>query len=304
MSIRIVHIGNAPDAAALRAAMCADCDVEALRTADAVLRIREGAADLAIVAVERPWQDGLRRLGEVQRAAGSAGVPVLALVPREHPDALVKAFDLGAADCAALPCDPGETAARVRALLRRKSAQDKLSAEARAARQAAFIDPVTGLFNRRHLDEALETAAAAARRRGMPLTVLMLDIDAFKPVNDRFGHACGDRALRAIGAWLSANVRSIDLVARYGGDEIVVVMPETNLATARHVAERLRRLIGANPVPGLPLGETGRLTVSIGVAALDARDVDGAALLARADAALYAAKRAGRNRVESAADAA
>lgn len=304
MNIRVVYIGSVSDAAALRAVLCVECEVAALRTADAVLRIREGQADIAVVAVERPWQDGLRRLGEVQRAAGPAGVPVLALIPREHPDALIKAFDLGAADCAALPCDPGEAAARVRALARRKSAQDRLSAEALAARQAAFIDPVTGLFNRRHLDGALETAAGAARLRGTPLTVLMLDIDAFKPVNDRFGHACGDRALRAIGAWLSANVRSIDLVARYGGDEIVVVMPETNLATARHVAERLRRLIGANPIPGLPLGETGRLTVSIGVAALDARDADGAALLARADMALYAAKRAGRNRVESAANAA
>lgn len=304
MAIRVVNIGSAADAAALGATLGAGSDVATLRTADALLRIREGSADIAIVAVDRPWQDGLRRLGEVQRAAGGAGVPVLALIPREHPDALVKAFDLGVADCAALPCDPEEAAARVRALLKRKSAQDLLSAEARAARQAAFIDPVTGLFNRRHLDTQLELAVTAARLRGTPLTVLMLDIDAFKPVNDRFGHACGDQALRAIGAWLCANVRGIDLVARYGGDEIVVVMPETNLATARHVAERLRRLIGANPVPGLPLGETGRLTVSIGVAALDARDVDGEALLARADAALYAAKRAGRNRVESAADAA
>lgn len=304
MIIRVVYIGNAADALKLCAVLGADFEVTPLRTADAVLRIREGSAELAIAAVERPWQDGLRRLGELQRAAAAAGVPVLALVPREHPDALVKAFEFGVADCAALPCDPGETAARVRALLKRKSVQDQLSAEARAARQAAFIDPVTGLFNRRHLDEALETAASAARLRGTPLAVLMLDIDAFKPVNDRFGHAFGDHALRAIGAWLSANVRSIDLVARYGGDEIVVVMPETNLATARHVAERLRRHIGASPVPAVPLGEARRLTVSIGVAALDARDADGAALLARADAALYAAKRAGRNRVESAADAA
>ena len=304
MIIKLVYVGNAADASDLCAALGAGFEVTPLRTADAILRIREGSAELAVAAVERPWQDGLRRLGDLQRAAAAAGVPVLALVPREHPDALVKAFDLGVADCAALPCDPGETAARVRALLKRKSVQDQLSAEARAARQAACIDPVTGLFNRRHLDQALETSVTAARLRGTPLTVLMLDIDAFKPVNDRFGHAFGDHALRAVGAWLSANVRSIDLVARYGGDEIVVVMPETNLATARHVAERLRRHIGARPVPALPLGEAGRLTVSIGVAALDARDADGAALLARADTALYAAKRAGRNRVESAADAA
>jgi two-component system cell cycle response regulator len=142
------------------------------------------------------------------------------------------------------------------------------------------------------------------------MVVLMLDIDSFKPVNDRFGHAAGDRALKAVAQRLCASVRGSDSVARYGGDELVVLMPDTDLTIARRIAERLRYSVEATPVEAVP-AEAGtgdvaalRITVSIGIAALEAGDIDGAALLARADSALFVAKRAGRNRVETAGSAA
>ena len=305
MSARILIVGNGDAAEQLRDRLPAATQLVALRAADACVRLRDRAADLLIVVLDESWQEGMRQLAQLRQEAFAAAVPVLALVPRNNPEALVRAFDMGVADCAGLPLDAHEASARIGALLRRKSQADRLTAEARDARHRANTDSVTGLFNRYYLDEQLAAAIAAARKRGSPLTLLMLDIDAFKPVNDRFGHAAGDRALRAVAARLSANVRAIDTIVRYGGDELVVMMPDTDIPTARRIAERLRSIVGETPVPGADgSADSMQVTVSIGMAALEARDSDGAALLARADAALFAAKRAGRNRVEAAISAA
>lgn len=278
--------------------------VEAVRATDAAVRVRENRAELLVVVLDEPGHEGMRQLAELRTAAHGNDTPVLALVPRNMPDALIKAFDLGVSDCAGLPIDGGEVRARAAALLRRKRVLDRMSTEARAAQLLANTDAVTGLFNRHYLDSQLGEIVNRARAGGLPLVVLMLDIDAFKPVNDRFGHAAGDRALQAVAARLSASVRGSDMVVRYGGDELVVVMPDTDLATARRIAERLRATVEATPIggPDASAAEV-RITVSIGVAALETSDVDGPALLCRADAALFAAKRAGRNRVETAASA-
>ena len=301
----ILLVGAKQHASALTALFGSAAQVEAVRAADAVVRVREHGTDLLIVALDQPGLESLRQLARLRAAAHGNDTPVLALVPRNMPDALIKAFELGVSDCAGLPIDGGEVRARAAALLRRKRMLDRISTEARATQLLANTDAVTGLFNRRYLETHFADLFARARANGTPLVVLMLDIDAFKPVNDRFGHAAGDRALQAVATRLSASVRGSDMVVRYGGDELVVVMPDTDLATARRIAERLRATVEATPIGGPDARAADVcITVSIGVAALEPGDVDGPALLGRADAALFVAKRAGRNRVETAGSAA
>jgi two-component system cell cycle response regulator len=135
-----------------------------------------------------------------------------------------------------------------------------------------------------------------ASRRGKPLTVLVLDIDYFKSINDSFGHDAGDDVLREFAIRIKKSIRGIDLACRYGGEEFVVIMPETDIAVATMVAERLRRRIAGEPFPIQQGARNIEVTISIGIAALG-RNEDAAAVLKRADQALYRAKRDGRNRV-------
>ena len=161
----------------------------------------------------------------------------------------------------------------------------------------AAFDSLTGLANRRTAHVGLGAAVARARRASTPLTVITLDLDHFKTVNDRHGHPAGDAVLAAVGAALIAGVRDGDVPARVGGEEFVVLLPDTVEASALLVAERLRTVVSELDVPGVPQ----KVTASLGVAHLDPWDLDASSLLQRADEALYAAKRLGRNRVVTAA---
>lgn len=161
-----------------------------------------------------------------------------------------------------------------------------------ALSRLALTDPVTALANRRGGEEALAREVARARRTGSPLSLVLFDIDRFKNINDRAGHAVGDRVLRGISAILSASQRGSDLAMRWGGEEFLVLLPDVGLAGARIFAERVRENVQNLDVP-----DAGRITVSAGVSEL-AGEEEPAAALARADANLYRAKAAGRNRVE------
>ncbi|HEY6093540.1 MAG TPA: GGDEF domain-containing protein [Gallionellaceae bacterium] len=168
--------------------------------------------------------------------------------------------------------------------------------------QENITDPLLGIYNRRHLDRRLEEECARALRYKMPLSVLMLDIDHFKQVNDTWGHQTGDLALQHIGRILEENVRQLDVVARYGGEELMVLAPDTSLVTAAELARRLHQHIGGHPL--LITDATGtqhavRMTVSIGVASLGCGIDTVQKLLACADRALYEAKHTGRNQVVS-----
>ncbi|MDR7335390.1 GGDEF domain-containing protein [Roseateles asaccharophilus] len=166
----------------------------------------------------------------------------------------------------------------------------QLSEALAAMEHQAATDALTGLPNRRSLDQALAAQLALARREGRPLSLLMLDLDRFKAVNDTHGHGVGDAVLRAFAQRVQAQLRPSDVCARYGGEEFVVLLSGTKELLAVDAADRLRRAVADGPlVPGVAI------TVSVGLATW--RDEDAAALLARADAALYAAKRGGRNRV-------
>ena len=161
-----------------------------------------------------------------------------------------------------------------------------------ALSRLALTDPVTALANRRGGEEALAREVARARRTGSPLSLVLFDIDRFKNINDRAGHAVGDRVLRGISEILSASQRGSDLAMRWGGEEFLVLLPDVGLAGARIFAERVRE-----NVQNLTVADAGRITVSAGVSELVGEE-DPAVALARADANLYRAKAGGRNRVE------
>ena len=163
------------------------------------------------------------------------------------------------------------------------------------AERRASTDSLTGLPNRRGLDDTLKRLVAHANRTHTPVSLIAVDLDHFKNINDTYGHDKGDEVLAAFGVMLRANLRGADVAARSGGEEFVVVLPETDRSGAMHVAQHLRRATAALTVPRLGA----RITASFGIATLpdDALDID--AMLRLADRALYAAKQRGRNRVEA-----
>ncbi len=253
--------------------------------------------------------DGLyRTVAELEVRARAEHAATLVLVPRgaEHLGAI--ALDLGAEEQVADGVTSEELSHRVRRLLRRKAQQDRQRDRLQTTIAAATLDPLTGLCNRREAIGRLEALAAAARETGAPFAVMMLDLDHFKAVNDTHGHAAGDRVLVEVAQRLRDNLRAIDLVARIGGEEFLVAMPETSVEQARSAAERLRRVIEDTPFDCTRAGQGPlRVTMSIGVAIGPGVQGDGGAvtspgalieeLYERADIALYSAKSAGRNTV-------
>jgi diguanylate cyclase (GGDEF)-like protein len=161
--------------------------------------------------------------------------------------------------------------------------------------QLAITDAATGIFNRRGFDARLATEVNRSRRYGRPLSLLMVDIDSFKNINDTLGHTYGDFVIAEVAEALNANVRESDIVARYGGEEFAVVLPETAMPAAATVAAKLLECVRARAIEHD--GAAVEATVSIGVASLSAEHTRGDVLVERADEALYAAKRAGKDRV-------
>ena len=281
----------------LRPLLPQDSDYAMMTIAEARIGVVDEALTLVIVALDGDsWRDNVHAMSALHADGERRSSVVFGLVPRHDPAALVKAFDLGVADVAGLPIDPHEVKARLAVLARRRMVAAARHAEMRAAWRLAVTDPVTGLFNRQHLQVVLPAAVASTRAGDRPLALLMVDLDALKPFNDRWGHAAGDTMLRRVADTLGANTRTSDTVARLGGDEMVVVMPDTDAATARKVAMRIVDMVSTLDVrvDGKP---TGPISVSIGMAVLGGQGGDAEDLLSRADAALYRAKALGRNRV-------
>ena len=188
----------------------------------------------------------------------------------------------------------------MRTQLRRKLYQELLRSTVSSAVELAVTDPLTGLYNRRYLDAHLASAVARASATEKPVCVLIFDIDHFKTINDTYGHDAGDDVLKDFSDRLKKGVRGIDLVVRYGGEEFILVMPETDAAFASGVAERLR--CDVEKVPFATRSHTNiPVTVSIGIAEWRGASDSADALIKRADEALYAAKHAGRNRVVASA---
>jgi two-component system cell cycle response regulator len=263
---------------------------------EALFHAAEGGYDLLIVSIGLEHFDGLRLCSQLRSLERTRNVPVLAIADADNNNRLVRGLEIGVNDYLTRPIDKNELMARVRTQIRKKRYTERLRDNVQMSIEMAITDALTGLYNRRYMESHAGTLVEQASTRGKPLTVLVLDIDYFKSINDSFGHDAGDDVLREFAIRIKKSIRGIDLACRYGGEEFVVIMPETDMAVATMVAERLRRRIASEPFPIQQGARNIEVTISIGIAAL-ARDENAAAVLKRADQALYRAKRDGRNRV-------
>lgn len=281
---------------------------------DEVKRVASGRAgfeaagredpDLVICSLNLEDDDALRLLSQFRAHEGTRHLPILMVGEEDQTDKLAKALDLGANDYLMKPVDRNELLARVRTQIRRRRYQERLRENYEQSLSLALTDSLTGLYNRRYLLSHLRRLMEDTSHRQKPLSLLMLDVDHFKQVNDTYGHAVGDMALQHITEVMRTNVRNVDTVARLGGEEFVIVMPDTHETFAVRIADRLRQRV-AETAMVLPDGRSLSVTVSIGCAMRDSPEDDTVeALMQRADQALYRAKNAGRNRVEQSLPAA
>ncbi|MCB1395126.1 MAG: diguanylate cyclase [Rhodobacter sp.] len=263
------------------------------------------APDLYLIGADLGTQGAaLRLVADLRSRLPSRHAAIALVLTEADPDSAAIALDVGANDLLTLPLDPQETALRIALHIDRKRRADQLRRSVNQGLRLAITDPLTGLYNRRYALAHLDRIARRARETGRRFAVMLLDLDRFKSVNDTYGHAAGDAVLETVAARLRDNLRPTDMVARIGGEEFLVALPEATLGTARIAAERLCRVVGEVPVP-LPDGQgTVAVTISVGLAlgpdldpGPDAADDTGRAVLARADAALLAAKSDGRNQV-------
>lgn len=253
--------------------------------------------DLVIISLTLLDEDGLRLCSQLRSNERTRQVPILLMADDGDLSRVAKGLELGANDYLMKPLDRNELLARVRTQVRRRRYQDRLRANYEQSLSMALTDSLTGVFNRRYVSAHLPRLLERAVDSNKPVSVLMFDIDHFKVVNDTYGHDVGDEVLKEVANRASRNLRTFDLVARMGGEEFLVILPDTDGDAAALVAERLRERIGdqpfkvSHPVGALPV------TVSIGFTNGGGAGDTAESLIKRADDALYQAKRAGRNRV-------
>lgn len=253
--------------------------------------------DLVIISLTLLDEDGLRLCSQLRSNERTRQVPILLMADDGDLNRIAKGLELGANDYLMKPLDRNELLARVRTQVRRRRYQDRLRANYEQSLSMALTDSLTGVFNRRYVSAHLPRLLERAVDSNKPVSVLMFDIDHFKVVNDTYGHDVGDEVLKEVANRASRNLRTFDLVARMGGEEFLVILPDTDSEAAALVAERLRERIGDQPFKvGHEVGAL-TVTVSIGFTIGGAPGDLAENLIKRADDALYQAKRTGRNRV-------
>jgi two-component system cell cycle response regulator len=268
--------------------------VHAASCAEAQRRL-DPSVELVIASLLMPDDDALRLVSQWRANEDSRRLPILLLADESQLPRLAKGLDLGANDYLVRPIDRNELLARARTQIRRRRLQERLQESYNHSLSLALVDELTGTYNRRYVLAHLNDLFGRVED-GSETAVALFDVDHFKEVNDGYGHAAGDEVLRQLARRVTRHARSVDLVGRLGGEEFIVIMPETNFAGALVGAERLRAAVAEAPFT-LPGGEPLSVTVSIGVAvAIDGQETPDS-VLKRADEALYAAKNSGRNRV-------
>lgn len=248
---------------------------------------REFKPDLILLDIDMPERDGFAVCADLKADSMTRDVPIIFLSGATSTQDKIRGLELGATDYVTKPFDSAELQARVRATLRTGELVELLA-------KKAMIDGLTGLWNRTYLDAHVTIELSSARRCDRPLSCIMADVDCFKSINDTYGHSFGDEVLRAIAALFTQNCRVEDIICRYGGEEFTLLLPNTPIAIAAELAERLRLAIENHPF--LYRLDPVRITCSFGVANLRASIPP--SILELADQALYCAKHSGRNCVQ------
>lgn len=252
--------------------------------------------DAILLDINMPSVDGISFLRELRQEERTQRIPILLISARHESSTQITGLEHGADDYVTKPFNYPVLFARLKTHLRVRALMAELEDQKRLLQKIATHDGLTGILNRRALLQALEIEMVRTLRYGRPLSVLMIDLDGFKQLNDSLGHAAGDAALREITTRIKLSLREADLVGRIGGDEFGVILPETDLEHALAVAERVRVAIGREPL--VIFGSSVRIAGSVGASTLPLGfDMTPERLFARADAALYESKRLGRNLV-------
>jgi two-component system, cell cycle response regulator len=267
----------------------------------ALFEATENGYELIIVNLDFDNFDGLRLCSQLRSLERTRQVPILIIVDPDDHERLLRALDMGVNDYLLRPVDKQELMARVNTQIKRWRYTEQLRSNVKQSIEMAVTDALTGLYNRRFMEKQLSALTLNAANRGKPLSLLVVDVDYFKSINDNHGHDVGDRVLQELAARLREGLRNLDLPCRTGGEEFIVVLPDTDKTVALRVGERVRRLIGAKPFNAGAKSGPLTITVSIGVASFEAAEDTMESLLKRGDEALYQAKREGRNRVIPAA---
>lgn len=260
------------------------------------LKIAAGRVDLLVLNLSAKSFDPLRFVAQLRSGEATRQTPVLGVYDPAARDVLLKALELGVNDAVPRPVDMEEVAARSRTQIRRKRYGDFLRTSLDRSLELAVTDPLTGLNNRRYMEMQFTNLLPRHASAEEPLSLLMLDIDYFKRINDRFGHDAGDEVLKEFARRLALSVRAVDIPCRIGGEEFIVLMPGAAAEDARHIAERVRVQVASTPF-ALSKGQVLDVTVSVGVSTFAGAGDSAEKLMKRADEAVYEAKQAGRNRV-------
>lgn len=261
----------------------------------AMPKINEGDYDLIAISLNLKNEDGLRLCSHLRSSERTRSVPILMIANEEDMPRIAHGLEIGAHDYILRPVDRNELLARIRTQVRRKRFQERLRSNFELSLSMALTDPLTGLYNRRyfevHLQKLLQKNSVSKKSMG----VLMLDVDHFRTFNNTYGHAVGDAVLKIFSKRIQDSLRSFDLVARLGGEEFVVILPDVSNEMAYFIGERLRRSIADETFPAEVEGGSVSVTTSIGGAIIEGGNARMEDVLKRADDALYQAKEDGRN---------
>lgn len=271
---------------------------EVQSTTEAIEKALTNAFDVILVSLDLSKDDGLYLCAQLRAREATRTMPIVLLANEDEIALVAKGLDLGANDYLLRPLEVSELTTRVRTQIRQKHHHDRLRQNYEQSLALALVDPLTGAYNRRYLDMHLPMLFARCKMTGRPLSILSIDLDHFKKVNDTYGHAAGDTVLKETISRVLISLRPSDLVVRMGGEEFAVIMPETEQKTALMVGERLRQALASKPFSLPDSGQNLDITASFGVASINHEsDIDPKTILERADAALYRAKQTGRNKV-------
>lgn len=267
----------------------------------ALFHIADTPYDAVVVSLSLRDYDGLRLCSQLRNLEKTRSLPIIIVADPEHDAKVMRGLDMGVNDYLVRPIDPNELMARAVTQVRQKHYADQLRESVEQTMEMAIMDGLTGLHNRRYFDTHVKTLTDQATSRGKTLSLVLTDIDFFKSINDTHGHDVGDDVLREFGDRIRRSVRGADLACRYGGEEFVLVLPDSDQTAAVAIAERLRARMDNDPIPVCGGQKHLTITISLGVATVQGPNDTAEAVLKRADEALYKAKREGRNRVMLAA---